>query len=82
MRLTMYSGCTRGDAIDVDDKDLLDLTESKQKEVAIEVFTKLLETNEVYHMLKDLIQYYNTETINRGMCEQCFDNAYDYILDI
>lgn len=82
MKLTMYSGCTRGDAIGVDGIDLLDLPESKQREIAIEVFTELLDLNNPFGMLRDLINLHYTDSIDRGMCEQCFDNTIDYILEV
>lgn len=82
MKLTMYSGCTRGDAIDIDGIDLLDLPASKQIEIAIEAFTKLLEIEGANSMLRDLINTHHTEYVDRGMCEQCFDNTVDYILEV
>ena len=82
MKLTMYSGCTRGDAIDVDGTDLMDLPESKQIEIAIEVFSKLLETEGANSMLRDLINTHHTEYVDRGTCDQCGDWTMDYILEI
>lgn len=82
MKLTMYTGCTRGDAIDVDGIDLLDLPESKQREIAIEVFTELLDLNNPSGMLRDLITTHHTECVDRGTCEQCGDWMMDYILEI
>jgi len=82
MKLTMYKGCTGGNTIDVDGTDWLGLTESKQKEIAIEVFTKLLNDNGASSMLRELIDYYHTDYENFGVCEQCFDNMVNYILEV
>lgn len=78
----MYSGCTRGDAIDVDGIDLLDLPASKQREIAIEVFTELLDLNNPSGMLRDLINTHHTDYENGVTCEQCGDWMEDYILEI
>lgn len=82
MKLTMYSGCTRGDAIDVDGTDLMDLPASKQREIAIEVFTELLDLNNPSGMLRDLINTHHTEYVYRGTCDQCGDWTMDYILEV
>ena len=82
MKLTMYSGCTRGDAIDVDGVDIMDFSENKQREIAIEVFTALLELDNTKNMIRELILSYYTDFEDLGTCDQCGDNTINYTLEV